>query len=507
MYRVICPMTSLTFYGGVGEIGGNKILLEDQDTRVFLDFGMSFNQSGKYFSEFLNPRKCNGLGDYFTTGLLPDIKGVYREDYLRHMGRPKEDQLVDAVLISHAHIDHIAYVHHMRKEVELVMSQGSKAIMQTFQDTRSSGENDLLEYGSSFSMRPSKRGGGFTKVTKRDGVDPRPLNVFEYGEKFKVGDLDVVAYEVDHSLPGATAYLIHASEGSILYTGDFRFHGYLGDKTMEMVKAASEEDISTVITEGTRIENTTGTSESEVYDNAKELVENTKELIVTTFPVRDLTRFSTFHKIAQETDRKLVIGFGQAYLLEQFNAYTDRYPKIDDPNICLFAERKSWGIAGRDDYDSNIEGVSFPANIRDQDYSTWEREYLHKDNTINHCDLTDQSEFILICGYFQLNELIDVQPNPGSKYIRSITEPFTDEMRFDAERVINWLDLLKLELYGMKGDEKLHASGHANGSQIIDMINEISPEMVIPIHTENPEFLKQHFNNITQPKYGSTISL
>ncbi|GAF95596.1 unnamed protein product, partial [marine sediment metagenome] len=32
-------MTSLTFYGGVDEIGGNKILLEDQDTRIFLDFG------------------------------------------------------------------------------------------------------------------------------------------------------------------------------------------------------------------------------------------------------------------------------------------------------------------------------------------------------------------------------------------------------------------------------------------------------------------------------------
>ena len=35
-------MTSLTFYGGVNEIGGNKILLEDRDTKIFLDFGQSF---------------------------------------------------------------------------------------------------------------------------------------------------------------------------------------------------------------------------------------------------------------------------------------------------------------------------------------------------------------------------------------------------------------------------------------------------------------------------------
>ncbi len=40
-------MTSLTFYGGVNEIGGNKILLEDKDTRVFLDFGKSFSRRAK----------------------------------------------------------------------------------------------------------------------------------------------------------------------------------------------------------------------------------------------------------------------------------------------------------------------------------------------------------------------------------------------------------------------------------------------------------------------------
>jgi hypothetical protein len=31
-------MTKLTFYGGVNEIGGNKILLEDEETKIFLDF-------------------------------------------------------------------------------------------------------------------------------------------------------------------------------------------------------------------------------------------------------------------------------------------------------------------------------------------------------------------------------------------------------------------------------------------------------------------------------------
>jgi len=49
-------MTSLTFYGGVNEIGGNKILLKDKDTKVFLDFGKSFSRRANYFEEYLNPR-------------------------------------------------------------------------------------------------------------------------------------------------------------------------------------------------------------------------------------------------------------------------------------------------------------------------------------------------------------------------------------------------------------------------------------------------------------------
>jgi mRNA degradation ribonuclease J1/J2 len=37
-------MPSLTFYGGVREIGGNQILLQHKDTKIFLDFGKNFGR-------------------------------------------------------------------------------------------------------------------------------------------------------------------------------------------------------------------------------------------------------------------------------------------------------------------------------------------------------------------------------------------------------------------------------------------------------------------------------
>ena len=88
---------NIEILGGKNEIGGNKILISDDDTRILLDFGMSFSKSSYYFSEFLQPRKSSSLRDFFEFDLLPDLSGIYREDYLKHMGRNKEDRSIDAL--------------------------------------------------------------------------------------------------------------------------------------------------------------------------------------------------------------------------------------------------------------------------------------------------------------------------------------------------------------------------------------------------------------------------
>jgi hypothetical protein len=75
-------MVKLIFYGGVNEIGGNKILLEDKGTKIFLDFGQSFTFGSEFFASWLQPRGINGLGDYFEFNLLPKISGLYSKEML-----------------------------------------------------------------------------------------------------------------------------------------------------------------------------------------------------------------------------------------------------------------------------------------------------------------------------------------------------------------------------------------------------------------------------------------
>jgi ribonuclease J len=274
-----------------------------------------------------------------------------------------------------------------------------------------------------------------------------------------------------------------------------------------MVESIAGESVELLLTEGTRISDPLGTSEEDVYVQAKKLVDGCTGLSVINFPPRDLARFLTFYRIAKATGRKFVIGFKQAYLLNEFNKICDDYPTIDDPNICLFADRKGWGTAGLSDLPSNIEGVCIPENICEQDYGTWEREFLLEENCVCYRDLKDHRKYMFYCNYFQLNELIDVKPVTGSIYLRSVTEPFDEEMELDAKRVDNWLDLFGLQQYGRKSDDMLHASGHASGQEICEMIQKIQPKKIITIHTEQPEYLKDSFNNVLTVKQGEKIEL
>ena len=104
----------ITFYGGVHEIGGNKFLLEDGGAKIFLDFGMQMGKSNVYFSEFVNPRTCNCMGNLFEFELLPKLKGIYRRDYAKHSDFGGEEyNQIDAIVLTHAYVDHCAYIHYV----------------------------------------------------------------------------------------------------------------------------------------------------------------------------------------------------------------------------------------------------------------------------------------------------------------------------------------------------------------------------------------------------------
>ena len=482
---------SLEFYGGVNEIGGNKILLRDHDTKIFLDFGMSFGQSGKFFSEFLQPRKCNGLGDFFEFGLLPDLPGVYRQDYLKHMGRKQEEREISGVLLSHAHADHASFIHHLREDIPIYCSKESHAILKALNDTASAGCTDLTELKESFSTYVNKKG-EISKATTRTNkglLKPRIFPDMPFGKKFKIDNLEIVPYNVDHSLPGATGFIIHTTEGSIIYTGDIRFHGRRGEETINFMNKCKETEPDILLIEGTRInEQSTGT-EKDVENEVSKISSNSKGLTVCNWPVRDTDRMISFLNAAKSIDKKLTIDFKQAYVLKLLGECNSNAPKLNDENIEIYAMRKNWGVIG----DKSVDD-----KIKNSDYSTWEREFL--DDSICFKDVkNNQSDYMFFCNNFELKELVDLKPVKGSSYIKSVCEPFDQEMEIDWNRIENWINHFGLHL------NRTHVSGHASGPELKKFVETVNPKKVIPIHTEHAEFYEKWHGNVEIVKNNYTF--
>lgn len=487
-------MPSLVFYGGVNEIGGNKILLKDNGTSIFLDFGMSFSLASRYFSEYLQPRKCGGIGDFIEFGLLPDLCGIYRKDYIKHCGRSSENNpSVNAVLVTHAHMDHSAYVHHLREDINIFCSKPTWGIMKAIEDTASAGFTDLVNIYESFSIRPKKKGEGMMRAKGEETKKPRNIKTFEFNKKFKIDSIEIEPLNVDHSLPGSTAFLIHTSEGTIVYTGDIRFHGRRLKESENFVAKAAESKPIALICEGTRVKDKKSETEEQVEKRASEIAKGTKALTVVNYPIRDLDRMQSFYNAAAKTGKKLVIDMKQAYILDLFKEAGIPAIRTDDPNIAVYAQRKDWGLIGRKDY---------PENIVRQDYDGWEQAYLDRKNCVNYADINkNQNDFILYCNFFQLKDLIDVKPAQGSTYIRSTCEPFNEEMEIDANRARNWLLHFKLQM------QETHASGHASGPELTDMIKKINPGVLFPVHTVHPRYFNGSCNRIKAIKVSKTYEL
>ena len=136
-------------YDGADSIGGNKIHIGNGKHGVFLDFGLNFAVNNLYFKEFIKMRPGRGLNDPIEMDLLPKIN-VYRDDII-----PGDMDIshfknipVDAVLLTHAHMDHYGMIGYLRFDIPLVASPETLAIIKAYQDAGKSDDKTSVIYAS-----------------------------------------------------------------------------------------------------------------------------------------------------------------------------------------------------------------------------------------------------------------------------------------------------------------------------------------------------------------------
>jgi ribonuclease J len=453
-------MTSLSFYGGVGEIGGNKILLQDGDTKIWLDFGRSFTLGEEYYTGWLQPRRRNGLTDYFEFNLLPRIPALYSQQALERTDLPHQAPDFDATFITHAHTDHVAHISFLDPEIPVYTGEGTKLFMEAMERTSS-----WANYGE------------------------HDYQNFRTGDTIKVGTLELEPIHVDHSIPAAYGYIIHTPTGNIVYTGDLRAHGPRHGMTEEFLEAAEHAEPIAMISEGTRMElrgRRRNHSESQVYKGIVQVCGEADEkgkIVLYTHGPRDMDRLRTFATAAEGCSRRIVVNTKVAHLLHRLveDKLLDLPDPLKDDIVGVYYKRKR------------------SCQYAEKDYYTWERAYM--DAMVTSEDLRERpQDFMVTINFTEFAELIDIQPEAGSPFIYSMSEPFSEE-DLEDQVMHNWLDHFNLRYL------QLHASGHLSRKELVEAINTVNPKRIFPVHTENPELFKKTLDNVTPPTIGETYQI
>jgi len=210
--------------GGTGEIGMNLNLYRASGKWLAIDCGIGFGGNENPEVEIMMP----------DPGFIADR----RDDLL-------------ALVITHAHEDHIGAVAHLWRQMRCPV------------------------YATPFAAAVLKR-----KLGEAGLVNEVRVHIVQPGGKFQVGPFDLQFLSVAHSLPEAQALVIRTQYGTVLHTGDWKLdpNPMVGPPTDEAAFAAlGEEGVLAMVCDSTNamVDGHSG-SEADVRRSLSELVRSIK---------------------------------------------------------------------------------------------------------------------------------------------------------------------------------------------------------------------------------------
>jgi ribonuclease J len=241
----------ITPLGGLGEIGGNMMVVETDTEALIVDVGMSFPDSEMHGVDIL----------------IPDFT------YIREI----KDKII-GIIITHGHEDHIGAMPYLFKEMQFPVYGTSLP---------------LEMIGSKFDEHKMREHRGyFRAIQKRTPI--------------KIGAFEVEWMHVTHSIIDSSCIAVKTEAGTWIHTGDFKIdHTPIDGFPTDLHRLAhyGEEGVLVLTSDSTnshspgftRTEKTVGPTFDRIFQNAKGRV------IMSTFS-------SNIHRVAQAIEKALLHG-------------------------------------------------------------------------------------------------------------------------------------------------------------------------------------------------------
>jgi ribonuclease J len=403
---------NLTIHRGTHEIGGSCVELNTNNARILIDFGLPLTENK----------------------LIPNIKGLY------------ESPNFDGILISHAHQDHYGLLSFVHEKIPIYMNKGTK---------------ELIELSYLFNQTDCN----FNNI-----------KIIKAWNPFKIKDVKITPYLVDHSGFDAMSFLIEADNKKIFYTGDFRAHGRKNILFETMINNPIR-NVDYLIMEGTMLsrEDELYKTENDIENKMVDLLKKGKNLMFLSCSSQNIDRIVSAYKACVRTDTLFVVDPYTAYILYMLKDIAKGLPQYD--------------------WDKNMKIFFIPNKYTDKVLND-KKMFKFKQAKITKEEVFSLKSKMLVKDSYTMRKIFK---NKGLLKDTSVIFSMWDGY---LEKQKQFWDENKVKII------KLHASGHAYLQDLIKFADVMRPNNIIPIHTEHAELFKEHFKyNIITLKDGQDFNL
>ena len=263
-------------------------------------------------------------------------------------------------------------------------------------------------------------------------------NTFRGGEAFSIGDIRIRPLVIDHSAADSYMFVIEAEGKRVLYTGDFRMHGLRHHVLDKLVNTCIGE-VDVLITEGTSLSRDADNciSEAIVLDDISSYIRDGKYVFV----MCSSTNVDRIMGIWQNmpTDKVLICDAYQKRILDTVinNVYYES---------SLYRRHDSPLVLSKGPYPKYYMDHGFVSLVRGTEYFISHIKEFPKDDV--------RIIYSMWTGYIEENLALKTLLETYPTYI-------------------------------------CHASGHVSKDDLIKFIELVNPDVIIPVHTDNPERLEE----------------
>jgi ribonuclease J len=423
---------------GAKEIGGSCVELITNRSRILIDLGMPLvNQNKEPFDS--NSIAGKSIEELKEKKILPDVKGLYRN----------ENQQIDAILISHSHLDHYGLLNFVNNEIPVYISQGAKKLL------------DVMNIFLNRNIQLPN-----TQIIKHKSV-------------FHIKDLKITPHLVDHSAFDAFAFLIEAEDKRVFYSGDFRCHGRKAVLLERMIKTPPNK-IDCLLMEGSMLgrNELAYKNENEVESRITEILKEENSITFLFTSSQNIDRLVSAYRACLKTDTTFVIDIYTAFILQRLEKVSKRIPQFDWRKIRIkFFRYHALKLA--------------EAGFKDLLYT-----YNSRKITID--EINERNNPILMLARDNSifpNIIKNINAPEGAKIIYSMWEGYlTEEFR----------DYCKAKGLVI---EQVHTSGHAVVNDLQRFAKALNPKSLVPIHTFEPRSYLELFENVNIVNDGEPFTI